>query len=81
MTTSGGSKPTAPLRCRQQMIKAMLNATEHEEFIKSEHAEYLARSIPNTELVVLDGVSHFAPLQGPEQFSAAMLAFVSKVSP
>jgi pimeloyl-ACP methyl ester carboxylesterase len=36
--------------------------SEHDEFIKREHAEYLARSIPNAELVNLHGVSHFAPL-------------------
>ncbi|MGH6934146.1 MAG: alpha/beta fold hydrolase [Dongiaceae bacterium] len=54
---------------------------EHDEFIKREHAEYLARTIPNAALVVLDNVSHFAPLQRPEQFSAAMLAFVGKVLP
>src|SRR5580698_1822920 len=40
---------------------------EDDEFITREHAEYLARSIPNAELVILEGVSHFAPLQRPEQ--------------
>ena len=50
--------------------------SEHDEFIKREHAEYLARSIPNAELVNLHGVSHFAPLQRPEQFNIAMLAFL-----
>src|SRR5262245_11553202 len=34
---------------------------EHEEFIKREHAEYLARAIPNAKLVLLPNVSHFAP--------------------
>jgi pimeloyl-ACP methyl ester carboxylesterase len=53
----------------------------HEEFIKREHAQYLARSIPNAELVVLNGVSHFAPLQRPEQFNTTMLAFLSRVLP
>ncbi len=52
---------------------------EYEEFIKRDHAEYLARSIPNAELVFLNGVSHFAPLQRPEQFNDAMLAFVGKL--
>jgi len=52
--------------------------SEHDEFIKPEHAEYLARAIPNAELVTLPGVSHFAPLQRPEQFNAAMLAFLDK---
>jgi pimeloyl-ACP methyl ester carboxylesterase len=53
--------------------------SEHDEFIRREHAEYLARTIPNAELIVLEGVSHFAPLQRPEQFNAAVLAFPGKV--
>jgi pimeloyl-ACP methyl ester carboxylesterase len=55
--------------------------SEHDEFIKSEHAEYLARSIPGAELIVLPGVSHFAPLQRPEQFDSAVLAFLGKIFP
>ena len=54
--------------------------SEHDEFIKPEHAEYLARSIPGAELVLLPGVSHFAPLQRPEQFNAAMRTFLDKAS-
>ena len=53
--------------------------SEHDEFIKREHAEYLARSIPNAEFIYLPGVSHFAPLQRPEQFNTAMLAYLGKV--
>ncbi len=53
--------------------------SEHDEFIKREHAEYLARSIPNAEFVFLPGVSHFAPLQRPEQFNTVMLVFLGKV--
>lgn len=53
--------------------------SEIDEFIKREHAEYLARSIPGAEFILLPGVSHFAPLQRPEQFNSTMLAFLSKV--
>jgi pimeloyl-ACP methyl ester carboxylesterase len=53
--------------------------SEHDEFIKREHAEYLARSIPNAEFIYLRGVSHFAPLQRPKQFNRAVLAFLTKV--
>jgi pimeloyl-ACP methyl ester carboxylesterase len=53
--------------------------SEHDEFIKREHADYLARSIPNGEYIDLPGVSHFAPLQRPEQFNSAMLAFLGNV--
>ena len=51
--------------------------SEHDEFIKPEHAEYLAQSLPNAQLITLDNVSHFAPLQRPELFNAAILAFLS----
>ena len=54
--------------------------SEFDEFIKREHAEYLAQSIPNAEFILLPGVSHFAPLQRPEQFNAVLLQFLRKVS-
>jgi len=53
--------------------------SEHDEFIKQEHAEYLAHNIPNAEFIYLSGVSHFAPLQRPDQFNTAMLTFLGKV--
>ena len=53
--------------------------SEHDEFIKREHAEYLAQSIPAAHLVILPGVSHFAPLQRPAQFNAAMIDFLESV--
>ena len=52
--------------------------SEHDEFIKRDHAEYLARSIPGAEFILLSGVSHFAPLQRPAQFNSVMLAFLGK---
>jgi pimeloyl-ACP methyl ester carboxylesterase len=52
---------------------------EHDEFIKLEHAEYLARNIPATELLILPDVSHFAPLQRPDHFNRVMLSFLAKV--
>lgn len=62
-------------------VPVVIVQSEHDEFIKREHAEYLARSIPHAEFVLLPGVSHFAPLQRPEQFNVAMLAFLGKVLP
>ena len=53
--------------------------SEHDEFIKREHAEYLAQTIPDAELIILPAVTHFAPLQRPEQFNATMLAFLNKL--
>jgi len=51
---------------------------ENDEFIKREHAEYLARTIPGAELTILAGVSHFAPLQRPRLFNEAVLAFLRR---
>ena len=60
-------------------VSVTIAQSEHDEFIKREHAEYLARSIPGAELVVLPGVTHFAPLQRPDQFNKAMFAFLRRV--
>jgi pimeloyl-ACP methyl ester carboxylesterase len=63
----------------QISVPVAIVQSEFDEFIKHEHAEYLARSIPKAEFIDLPGVSHFAPLQRPEQFNNAMLAFLGKV--
>lgn len=49
---------------------------DHDEAIKPEHTRYLARSIPGAKLIFLPGVSHFAMLQNPAEFNAAMLGFL-----
>ncbi|MBM7044188.1 MULTISPECIES: alpha/beta fold hydrolase [Rhizobium] len=54
--------------------------SEHDEFIKREHADHLARHIPGAEFIFLPGVSHFAPLQRPAQFNAAVLTFLARIS-
>ena len=63
----------------QISVPVAIVQSEHDEFIKREHAEYLARSIPGAVYVELPGVSHFAPLQRPELFNEAMLAFLRGV--
>ncbi|WP_119387992.1 alpha/beta fold hydrolase [Taklimakanibacter lacteus] len=54
--------------------------SEHDEFIRPEHAECLARSIPGARLIRLSGVSHFAPLQRPDDFNRATLAFLARLA-
>jgi pimeloyl-ACP methyl ester carboxylesterase len=62
----------------QIIVPVAIVQSEHDEFIRREHAEYLARSIPNAEYIGLPGVSHFAPLQRPKLFNAAMLGFLNR---
>jgi pimeloyl-ACP methyl ester carboxylesterase len=49
---------------------------ENDEFIKAEHAQYIARSIPGARFVLLPKVSHFAPLQRSDAFNAVVLDFL-----
>lgn len=51
---------------------------DHDEAIKREHTAYLARAIPGAKLVILPGTSHFAMLQRPDEFNAALLAFLGR---
>ncbi|HEV7703090.1 MAG TPA: alpha/beta hydrolase [Gemmatimonadaceae bacterium] len=49
---------------------------KNDEFIKPEHTDYLIRTIPGAQGVVLPNVSHFAMMQRPEEFNRAMLEFL-----
>jgi pimeloyl-ACP methyl ester carboxylesterase len=53
--------------------------SEFDEFIKREHMEYLAKTIPGAEWVVLPEVTHFAPLQRPRVFNQAVLNFLDQL--
>lgn len=48
----------------------------HEEAIKREHTEYMARTIPGAILIILPDASHFGALQNPREFAAAALGFL-----
>lgn len=50
-----------------------------DEFIRRQHAQYIARTISGASFVLLEGVSHFAPLQRPDLFNATVLAFLSRL--
>jgi pimeloyl-ACP methyl ester carboxylesterase len=49
---------------------------DHDEAIKRENTEYMAKEIPNAGLLVLPDVSHFAFLQDSEQFNCDLLHFL-----
>lgn len=60
-------------------VPVVILHAEFDEFIKQEHAEYLTKNIANSRLQILEGVSHFAPVQRPDQFNAAILVFLQQV--
>ncbi len=49
---------------------------EHDEAILPEHTAKIAGLIPGAELVILPGVSHFAMLQAPGEYTAAVRTFI-----
>ncbi len=49
---------------------------DHDEVIKREDTEYMAAEIPNAGLLIQPMVSHFSPLQDPEQFINDVLHFL-----
>jgi pimeloyl-ACP methyl ester carboxylesterase len=64
---------------REIRVPMTVAQSEGDEFIRPEHADYLARTVPGAELVVLPGVTHFAPVQRPDVFNAAMLQFLGRL--
>ena len=49
---------------------------DHDEAIRRAHTEHIAATIPGARLAILPNTSHFAFLQDPDAFNAAMLGFL-----
>lgn len=49
---------------------------DHDEAIERDHTEYIAATIPGAGLLILPNTSHFAFLQDPALFNAAILNFL-----
>lgn len=51
-------------------------AGEYDEAILPAHTEHIAKVIPGSKLVILPDVSHFAMLQAPDEYNAAVRALI-----
>ena len=51
---------------------------DHDEAISREHTDYLAKTIPGAELIILKDASHFAMLQDPEGYNKAVRDFIDQ---
>jgi pimeloyl-ACP methyl ester carboxylesterase len=71
---------TLPAFTRSELASIKVPTTiadgEFDEAIKQTHDEYMAQAIPGARLVILPDVSHFAMLQDPQAFNAAVLRFL-----
>ncbi|RZN24269.1 alpha/beta hydrolase [Bradyrhizobium sp. Leo121] len=57
-------------------VPVLIADGQYDEGIKREHTEYMAATIPGAGLLILPNVSHFAFLQDPVLFNAALLDFL-----
>ncbi|WEK48536.1 MAG: alpha/beta hydrolase [Candidatus Kaistia colombiensis] len=62
-------------------VPVVVAQSADDEFIRIEHAEYLARTLPQGRLCLLRGVTHFAPLQRPRLFNEAIAEFLATLPP
>jgi pimeloyl-ACP methyl ester carboxylesterase len=73
---------TQPAFTRSELASIKVPTTiadgEFDEAIKRTHDEYMAQAIPGARLVILPNVSHFAMLQDPHAFNAAVLRFLGE---
>ena len=51
---------------------------DHDEAIKRDHTEAMAAAIPGSKLVILPSASHFAMLQDPEGYTAAVRVLIDQ---
>jgi len=60
-------------------IPVTISDGEHDEVIKREDTERLAREIPGAQLVIQPSVSHFAMIQKPDHFTQCVMEFLDSV--
>jgi pimeloyl-ACP methyl ester carboxylesterase len=61
---------------RSIRVPVLVADGDRDEAIKRAHTEYMAATIPNAGLLILPNTSHFAFLQDPALFNAALLHFL-----
>jgi pimeloyl-ACP methyl ester carboxylesterase len=67
-----------PAELRGIRVPTWIVDADHDEAIKRENTDYMASLIPGAGELILPGVSHFAFLQDPAMFNAALLRFLGR---
>jgi pimeloyl-ACP methyl ester carboxylesterase len=60
-------------------VPIVIADADHDEAIKRENTLFMADHIPNAELLLLPGVSHFGFIQDPDQFTFAIEHFLARL--
>jgi len=60
-------------------VPTLIADADHDEAIKRENTLFMADHIPDAQLLLLPGVSHFGFIQDPDQFSFAIEHFLERL--
>jgi pimeloyl-ACP methyl ester carboxylesterase len=70
---------TEPHYSEQQLasirVRTAIVIGDHDDVVRLEHAQYLARTIPGAQLIILHDVGHSAVLEDPSGYAQAVLNF------
>lgn len=72
----GTEKPGGFEALASVTVPTLVVQSEHDEAILMDHAKKIAETIPGANLLVMDGVSHFALFQAPDAYTAAIRGFI-----
>ena len=72
----GTDKPGGLEALESVTVPTLVVQSAHDEAILMSHSEAMAAAIPGADLLILDDVSHFAMLQDPDGYIAAIRDFV-----
>jgi pimeloyl-ACP methyl ester carboxylesterase len=59
-------------------VPTLVVQSEYDEAILMDHAKLIAEQMPSAELLILENVSHFASFQAPDEYTAAIRAFIGE---
>lgn len=65
-----------PEQLKSIKVPVAISDGEYDEAIKLEHTKQMAAYIPNSELILMPNLSHFAMWQDPEAFNKAVLDYL-----
>ena len=66
---------------RRITVPTVIAIGEHDQAISRRHEEKIAAAIPGAKLLILPHVGHGAPVEDPDGYAGAVLAFVDGIAP
>ena len=77
-TMWGTEKPGGLDALQSVAVPTLVVHSEHDEAILLQHAQDITDNLQDGELLVMEGVSHFASFQAPDEYTAAIRSFIDK---